>query len=424
MSKNSTKSQLFTLVKAIPKGKVAYFGQLAKVLGTTAKVVGWLLSGMKIEEWDQIPWYRVVAKSGYISSLKLGQKGEIQKQMLISEGYNLNSDRVDMSKYLVDDEILQIAFSSLDKADDNQDDNRQSLLDFFKARQNLNLSYAFEIQSSIPGPKICFTAGVHGSEPAGVKAIEILVKHLERRKIKLQKGSLTFILGNPQAFLKNRRFLEQNLNRAFQADIKPSYEKTRAVEISNFLKTNSFDFLLDLHSVSVGNFQILVYLKEQAKNKIFQTFQAIKTHFIVDTRDLPGSLIGEFYKLQNKPALVIECGNHTSPEAVQVALYHINQVIIQHQILAPKDLPVANFKISKNQAIEKYQTIEPIKPKTGFKFVDENVTSKTFVKKGEIYAVHSQGKYQAPADSYIIMPDKNPSLDDTDAGFLCEKVDV
>jgi len=92
----NTQQQIFDLVAKIPKGKIVYYGQLANRIGISAQMVGWILSGMKSDELHLIPWQRVVAKNGFISSLKLGQKGLLQKQLLQQEGYTINGDNVDM----------------------------------------------------------------------------------------------------------------------------------------------------------------------------------------------------------------------------------------------------------------------------------------------------------------------------------------
>jgi methylated-DNA-protein-cysteine methyltransferase related protein len=90
----------------IPKGRVVYYGQLARLLGVSAQVVGWTLSGMKQEEWPNLPWQRVVAKDGNISTLKLGQKGILQMDLLTQEGIEIIDETVDMSKYGYDIEAV------------------------------------------------------------------------------------------------------------------------------------------------------------------------------------------------------------------------------------------------------------------------------------------------------------------------------
>jgi alkylated DNA nucleotide flippase Atl1 len=100
-SKN-VKAQVFEVVGRIPERHVAYFGQIAAEVGIGARTVGWILSGMTQKELPLIPWYRVVAKTGFISSVKLGYKGQIQKEMLEQEGVEVTDGHVDMARYGVD----------------------------------------------------------------------------------------------------------------------------------------------------------------------------------------------------------------------------------------------------------------------------------------------------------------------------------
>jgi methylated-DNA-protein-cysteine methyltransferase-like protein len=96
------KHRVFELVKTIPAGKVAYYGQVAEALGIGARTVGWILGGITEEELSVVPWQRVVAKTGFISTMKLGYRGQIQKDLLIQDGVEVPIDHVDMEKYCVD----------------------------------------------------------------------------------------------------------------------------------------------------------------------------------------------------------------------------------------------------------------------------------------------------------------------------------
>ncbi|MDX1920736.1 MAG: MGMT family protein [Candidatus Caenarcaniphilales bacterium] len=94
------KGAVLKVVSQIPEDKVMYFGQIADMVGSHARLVGFILTGMNEEEMKTYPWYRVVAKDGYISSLKLGVKGLLQKNLLEREGYKLLGDKVDMNEHL------------------------------------------------------------------------------------------------------------------------------------------------------------------------------------------------------------------------------------------------------------------------------------------------------------------------------------
>lgn len=123
----SIKTQIIAIVNKIPAGKVMYFGQIGKLIanknheesfansfvGVSGQVVGFVLSGMRQEEWKLLPWHRVVAKDGYISSLKLGAKGLIQKQLLLGEGVDIIEDHIDMTKHLFEDNNTEMLFRNL-----------------------------------------------------------------------------------------------------------------------------------------------------------------------------------------------------------------------------------------------------------------------------------------------------------------------
>jgi len=102
MTHPQLKIAILELVVKIPPQKIVYFGQIAQYLNSNPRTVGWILSGLTQDECDAVPWYRVVAKSGFISSLKLGFKGQVQREKLTKEGYTLNGDFVDMEVHGVD----------------------------------------------------------------------------------------------------------------------------------------------------------------------------------------------------------------------------------------------------------------------------------------------------------------------------------
>ena len=103
MTHSILKQKIIALVAQIPSQQVMYFGQIAKLIGGNPRTVGWIMSGLSPEECTLIPWYRVVAKNGHISALKLGFKGQVQKDILIQQNYILNGDFVDMKKHTLTD---------------------------------------------------------------------------------------------------------------------------------------------------------------------------------------------------------------------------------------------------------------------------------------------------------------------------------
>ena len=96
------KESIVEFINTIPASKVVNYGFVAEAVGTNARAVGWCLSGMAQGEWEDLPWWRVVAKDGFISALKvgMGEKGLLQKELLREENIEINQDRVNMAKHM------------------------------------------------------------------------------------------------------------------------------------------------------------------------------------------------------------------------------------------------------------------------------------------------------------------------------------
>ncbi|MBF0500859.1 MAG: MGMT family protein [Candidatus Riflebacteria bacterium] len=90
--------QVLAIVRAIPAGNVATYGQIARLCGNPrgARQVSRILSSCS-EKYD-LPWHRVINSRGGIS---LGHThGDLQRALLEAEGisFDRNGD-VDLEKY-------------------------------------------------------------------------------------------------------------------------------------------------------------------------------------------------------------------------------------------------------------------------------------------------------------------------------------
>ncbi len=91
--------QVIDLIKEIPLGKVATYGQIARAAGNSraARQVAWILNSSS--EKYNLPWHRVVNGRGKIS-LPHDQGYETQKELLEKEGIVFSSaDIIDLSSY-------------------------------------------------------------------------------------------------------------------------------------------------------------------------------------------------------------------------------------------------------------------------------------------------------------------------------------
>jgi methylated-DNA-protein-cysteine methyltransferase-like protein len=80
------KSQVLAVVGAIPEGRVTTYGAIGRHLKVTARQVAFVLARLTVEEAERLPWFRVVAANGVVSTTKLGAVGRKQIARLRAEG--------------------------------------------------------------------------------------------------------------------------------------------------------------------------------------------------------------------------------------------------------------------------------------------------------------------------------------------------
>ncbi len=82
---------MMALIKKIPKGKVASYGQLAALAGNPrgARQVVRILHSFS--ELKKLPWHRVVDRNGRIS-LPMDGSGDLQRRLLRAEGVTVSAD--------------------------------------------------------------------------------------------------------------------------------------------------------------------------------------------------------------------------------------------------------------------------------------------------------------------------------------------
>ena|SRR6516165_28215 len=80
------KSRVLAIVAAIPEGRVTTYGTIAQHLRVTARQVAFVLATLTVKESARLPWFRVVAANGVVSTVKLGPVGRKQIARLRAEG--------------------------------------------------------------------------------------------------------------------------------------------------------------------------------------------------------------------------------------------------------------------------------------------------------------------------------------------------
>lgn len=91
--------QTAALIKKIPRGKVATYGQIAALAGNprAARQVAWVLHSASDKE--NLPWQRVINGQGGISLPRYGGY-ELQRALLVQEGVKFDAaDRIDLARF-------------------------------------------------------------------------------------------------------------------------------------------------------------------------------------------------------------------------------------------------------------------------------------------------------------------------------------
>lgn len=96
----NTFEKIYAVVRKIPYGKVATYGQIALLAGNPhwSQVVGYALHSNP--EPDSIPCFRVVNRFGELSSAFAFGGINRQQELLEAEGVAVKDGKVDLKRYL------------------------------------------------------------------------------------------------------------------------------------------------------------------------------------------------------------------------------------------------------------------------------------------------------------------------------------
>ena len=99
MSNTDLQEIIWQVVAAIPLGKVASYGQVAKIAGfpSHARFVGYTLRNLP--KGTTLPWYRVVNAQGKIAFPKDSEAYKRQRALLEAEGVVFVNGKISFSSF-------------------------------------------------------------------------------------------------------------------------------------------------------------------------------------------------------------------------------------------------------------------------------------------------------------------------------------
>ena len=102
---NQLYQQIYNVIRQIPHGYVATYGQIARLAGLLgqARMVGYALH--RTPDGLDLPWHRVINSRGTISFPPTEVSYDVQRGLLESEGIVFNGEYIDLNRYQWNPEI-------------------------------------------------------------------------------------------------------------------------------------------------------------------------------------------------------------------------------------------------------------------------------------------------------------------------------
>jgi predicted deacylase len=268
---------------------------------------------------------------------------------------------------------------------------------------------SFQFNSSVKGPDVLFFGAIHGNEVCGPKAIRRVMKELTSGKLKLKKGSVTFVpICNPRAHAQNKRYTEENLNRIFRRTKRPrSYEARLANELCALI--DRCDIFLDLHSMTANG-----------KPFLFLDYPTKATCAFADIMGPKLAIVGwpELYARsgtdrdsfdttryaahKKKVGLLIECGQHRSGSSARVAYTAILNTLRFYGVVRESVRKTKPTLIRMDRVFFRKSTKE--------KFAKDWKHLQRVKKNETLFFDAKKNRVRAPYTAYIIMPKKTSTV--------------
>ena len=173
------------------------------------------------------------------------------------------------------------------------------------------------------GPLLFVTAGVHGNEPSGVKALEKVFAELEKTKPEIH-GTILGVAGNLEALKQDKRYLDEDLNRTWKEDSiknqkKDSHEQREMHQIIEILdkypeKDFTKRYFLDCHTTSSDS---LPYISVQEVNDNDKWAHKFPTYIVRGFSDMVYGAIDHYLSRTGLTGFTFEAGQHTNKTSVE-----------------------------------------------------------------------------------------------------------
>lgn len=258
-------------------------------------------------------------------------------------------------------------------------------------------------------PDVLICGLTHGNEVIGLQIINLILEELKSSGI---KKNYAFLLNNVEAYLKNIRFIEYDLNRSFLRSSEDQLEFRRAVEIENIVHKLNPSLILDLHQTVEPTLSPFAIIRDDPK--LIELAQNISGNlpiitYAVEGFSNKGKTFGEFAFEKEIPALIYEIGAMGFDD---VLASQFKKMIINLDLNAI-------FTQKSQEKPQYYYLQETIPNKDGFKLLPGLVNFQK-LEKQQILAQNERNEtFKAPEECVLIFPRyKNLLADEHELGYL------
>lgn len=296
------------------------------------------------------------------------------------------------------------------------------------------------------GPLLVVLGGIHGNEPAGVRALEDMFMMLKAEPITnpnfRYKGTLLGIMGNLKAYVVQQRFIDRDLNRIWNDDhvaqlmaadkeslINEDYELRDILDtIHEELASRNYTRLivLDMHTTSSFGGIFCIPTEDPESVRI-----ALELHAPVITGMLDGiqGTTLHYFRPDNfdipTVAVTFESGQHNEQLSINRAIAAITNCMRTIGAVKADDVENRHDKILIDYSrdlpkLSKLISRHDIKQGDQFKMLP-NYNNFQCVAKGEQIAKDKHGAIIAPDDALILMPLYQEK--GNDGFFLVQKIE-
>ncbi len=286
-----------------------------------------------------------------------------------------------------------------------------------------------EFEGSEKGPLLIVFGNMHGNEPAGAKAIDLMVKMLEVEPITNPKfnfkGKIIGITGNLKATNQNIRFIDKDLNRCWHPEIvekaeNSTFEQLNAEEqeikeIIQLLIKKISDYkpekiyFLDLHTTSStgGIFTIVSDIKESVEIGI-KLNAPVVLGLLNGVKGTSTEYFSHSFMGIPTVSLTFESGNHHDNLSVNRAI-----AVMTNLMTLIGNFEAEHVENRHNFLLQEFSNGLPKLSKLLYKHSivpSDNFAMKPGymnfqkIKKGEILAKDKNGNIQSPFSGRILMP--------------------